>query len=44
MPVAALFVSLLEVEAFARFRSRKNGRKTYARNSASHLDLMPEYW
>lgn len=44
MPVVALFVSLLELVAFARFRSRKNGRKTYARNSASYLDLMQEYW
>ena len=44
MPVAALFVSPLEVEGFAGFHSRKNGGKTHARNSASYLDLMPEYW
>jgi hypothetical protein len=44
MPVATLFVSLLEVEGLARFRSKKNVRKTDARNSASRLDLMQEYW
>jgi len=44
MPVAALFVSLLEFDGFAGFRSRKNVRKTDARNSASYLDQMQEYW